>query len=230
MFRLVRFFLRVLLYLFIAVVVLVVAAILLLDTVMREVFISRVHKATGMEAKVSAVHMGLVSPTITIEGLKLYNTPEFGGALCLDMPELHMEYDRPSARLGNLHFRLVRLDVADLTAVQDKKGRMNFAALKDKEKKPSKGKEPAGGISLGEGITFTGIDTLNISLGKFHMSNLANGKSEEINFGIKNQIVHNVKSEADLTGFGLLLALRGGSSVGKSGFDLTPLLKALTAE
>ncbi len=223
MFRFARLFLRILLYLFIAAVVLVVAAILLLDTIMKEVFTGRLRAATGMDAKVSAVHVGLLSPTITIEGFKLYNTPDFGGAVCLDMPELHIEYDRAALSLGKLHLPLVRLDLADLMVVQDKQGRINFATLKKKDK------ESAARSSLASGFKFNGIDTLNLSLGKFHLANLASGRSEEVNFGIRHQIFHNVKSEADLSGLGLLLALRGASSSGKSDLDLGSLLKTLTA-
>ncbi|MGA2174215.1 MAG: hypothetical protein ABSH38_04435 [Verrucomicrobiota bacterium] len=224
MFRLARLFLRILLYFFIAAVVLVVAAILLLDTMMREVFTSRLHAASGMDAKVRAVHVGLLSPTVTIEGLKLYNTADFGGALCLDMPELRLEYDPAALRLGKLHLPLVRLDLADLTVVRNKQGRVNFAALKGKDQ------ESAGRGPLPPGLKFTGIDTLNLSLGKFHLANLASGRSEEIDFGVKNQIFHNVKSEADLNGLGLLLALRGVSSSGHSGLDLETVLKTLTAQ
>jgi hypothetical protein len=191
---------------------------------MKEVFTSRLRASTGMEAKVSAVHVGLLSPTLTIEGLKLYNTADFGGGLCLDMPELHIEYDRAALRLGNVHLPLVRLDLADLTVVENKQGRMNFAALKKKEK------ETTGHTAPGAGLKFNGIDTLNLSLGKFHLANLASGKSEEVNFGLRHQILHNVKSEADLNGLGLLLALRSAASTGKSDMDLGTLLKTLTGQ
>jgi hypothetical protein len=54
-----------------------VAIILLLDTITKEIIVSRLRARTGMEAKISAVHVGLLSPTISIEGLKLYNTAGF---------------------------------------------------------------------------------------------------------------------------------------------------------
>ena len=223
MLRFARLFLRGLLYLFGAALVLALAAVLLLDTISKEVLTHRLRAATGMEVKVRSVHVGLLSPTLTIEGFKLYNTADFGGAVCLDVPELHVEYDRPAMRLGNLHLPLLRLNLASLTLVQDKRGRFNFSALKTKDKK-------SGGRSSADiSLKFTGIDTLNLSLGIVRVSNLASGREQEINFALTNQVLHNVKSEADLGSLSMLLAMRGASASGDSDIDLEPLLKALTA-
>ena len=48
---------------------------------------------------------------MSIEGLKLYNAPAFGGGICLEMPELHVEYDTAALRSRQLHLTLMRLDV-----------------------------------------------------------------------------------------------------------------------
>lgn len=79
------------------------------------------------------------------------------------------------------------------------------------------------------GFTFTGIDILNLSFGKLHVSNLRSGQEDEVDFDIKNQILHNVKSEADLTGVAVVLALRRSSSAGHSRIDFNDLLKNLTS-
>jgi hypothetical protein len=222
--RLVRLSLRVFVCFVIAGVGLIVAAILLRDTILKEVFVRRLRGATGMEARVTAVHVGFVSPTLTILGLRLYNTADFGGGLCLDMPELRIEYDPAALRQGNFHLKMARLDLAGLTVVKNKDGRMNFEALKKKDV------ERAVRNSFSDGFKFNGIDTLELSLGKFRLANLASGHEEVIDFGITNQVFYNVKSEADLNGLGLILALRGAASSGNSGIDMGSLLKTLTAQ
>jgi hypothetical protein len=72
---------------------------------------------------------------------------------------------------------------------------------------------------------------LNLSLGKFRLSNLASGREEEIQFGIKNQISHNVKSETDLASLNLLLATQAAMSSRSTNppLDLPALLQSLTA-
>ena len=109
---------RAALYLFIILVVLVVAAVLLLNTIAKQVVESRMRAGTGMETRIGLIDIGLLSPTITIENFKLYNTPDFGGSVFIDMPELHLEYDPRAIRSGKLHFKLVRLNLAEVALVR----------------------------------------------------------------------------------------------------------------
>ncbi len=213
-------------YLFFVLIVLAVAGVLLLNTIVKQVVESRLRSRTGLDPRIGLVDVGLLSPTITIENLKLYNTADFGGSVFIDMPELHLEYDLGAIRSGILHFKLVRLDLAEVALVQDKQGRMNVQDLDKRSREASRGKK-----SSVDDFKFTGIDTFNLTLGKFRLSNLASGREEEIQFGIKNQISHNVKSEADLAGLNLLLASRAGSlsSSTNSTLDLPALLRNLTA-
>jgi uncharacterized protein involved in outer membrane biogenesis len=221
-----RRLIRCALYLFIVLVVLFVAAVLLLDTIVKQVVQSRLRARTGMDARIGMVDVGLLSPTITIENFKLYNTADFGGSVFIDMPELHLEYDPLAIRSGKLHFKLVRLDLAEVALVQDKKGRLNVLDLEKRSRSASRGKK-----SFADDLKFTGIDTFNLSLGRFRLSNLASGREEEIQFGIKNQISRNVRSEADLAGLNPLLAARAASVSSSTNptLDVSALLQSLIA-
>jgi len=210
------------LYLFIVVVVLFVAAVLLRNTIAKEVFESRLRANTGMDVRIGEVDVGLLSHTLTLENVKIYNTADFGGGLFIDMPELHLEYDPDAMRSGVLHFKLVRLDLAEFALVQDKKGRSNVQDFGKKDRDASRRKK-----SSGDNFKFTGIDTLNLTLGKFRLTNLGSGREEEINFGIKNEISHNVTSAANLPALSLLQTSHGPSA--SPGFDLSALLKSLLA-
>jgi hypothetical protein len=220
--RLLRWAFRIVLGLIILGVVCVVAGILLADTITKEILVSRLRSQTGMEAKVSAVHVGLLSPTISVEGLKLYNTAEFGGGVCLDMPELHVEYDASALRSRQLHLTLLRLDLAVVSVSMDKSGRNNFEKLKKTVKETSRHKKSSSKMK------FTGIDVLNITLDKLLVSNLATGHGEEIDFGIKNQITKDVKPNADLASLGLTMFSRGKvTTKGDADMDLSQLIDSL---
>jgi len=218
--RLFRWVFRLVVALIILAVVAVAAAVVLLDTLTREFLVSRLRSKTGMEVNIRAVHVGLLSPTVSIEGLQLRNRPEFGGALCLDMPELHIEYDAAALRARRLHITLLRLDLLDLSLLQDKNGRSNF----DPPGKAGNHDSSARKNSVGR-LQFTGIDVLNVTLGKFRLLNMASGNGEEIDFGIKNKILRNVKSEKDLAPLGLATFAHGkATSTGDSGVDLDKVL------
>ena len=220
--RLFRWLVRIVLGLILLALAGAVVIILLLDTITREILVSWLRSETGMEVKIGAVHVGLLSPTISIEGFKLYNPADFGGSACMDMPELHIEYSPSALRARQLHLTLLRLDLAELSVVLDKRGRNNFDALKQKDKQNAGRKHSAAELK------FTGIDVLNITLGKFRLSNQASGRGEEIDFGIKNQILRNVKTEADLAPLGLATLSHGkATSTGDADIDLSQFLNSL---
>jgi hypothetical protein len=220
--RLFRWAVRIALAIVLLAMAVVVVMIILLDTITKEIIVSRLRSQTGMEVKLSAVHVGLLSPTISIEGLKLYNTADFGGAVCLDMPELHLEYDASALRARQFHVILLRLEVAELSVVVNKSRRNNFDILKQKSKESDKQK------SSWEKLKVTGIDVLNVTLGRFRLADLASGRGEEINFGIKNQILRNVKTGADLSSLGLAAFSQGKtSSTGNAELDLNQVLESL---
>jgi hypothetical protein len=193
-------------YLFVFLVVLAVAGILLLDRIVKEAIESSLRAQTGLEAKIESVSVGLATPTFSLNGLTLYNSSEFGGGPMLKMPELHLEYDVDAIRAHTLRLKLVRLNISEIDAITDKKGKLNFQSLQEKNNALLAKSKTTN--SLG-GFTFGGIDTLNLTLGKLRVYTLgALDQEEDVTFNIQNQVFHNVKSEADLGGVGVILAAR----------------------
>jgi uncharacterized protein involved in outer membrane biogenesis len=173
-------------------VILIVAAILLKDAIVKEVMQNRIRRVTGMDARIGQVDVTLLTPTLTIDDLKLYNPPDFGGSLCLKMPELHVEYDANAARAGKVRLSLMRLNVSEIDVVQDKKGRINFDAVAQNS---TQGTNKS---SAAHTPSFDGIDTLNLTLGTLRWTSLATGHQRVYQLGIKDQVFHGIKSEADL--------------------------------
>src|SRR4026208_2402307 len=87
-----RWFFRIALATLVLLVVLVVIALLLKDVIAKNLAERNLRDSTGMDAKISNLEVGLLTPTLSMEGMKLYNPSEFGGGTFLDMPELRMEY------------------------------------------------------------------------------------------------------------------------------------------
>ncbi len=90
-----KFFFKWVLRLFLLAVVLVVIFFLSLDTILRLITENRIRAQTGMEAEIGKFHLGLLEPVIEIKDLRLYNPANFGGTPFLNIPEIHVEYDRP---------------------------------------------------------------------------------------------------------------------------------------
>src|ERR1051325_10370657 len=92
-------------------IVLAVIAVLIKDTVAKSLAEKNLRDNTGMDAKISRLEVGLLTPTMSMEGLKLYNTPEFGGGTFIDLPELRLEYIPADVATGKLHLKVVRLNL-----------------------------------------------------------------------------------------------------------------------
>ena len=202
---------RWLVYLFIICVVLIVAAVLLLDTVAKEIALKSIRAETGMDAKIGKLSVGLLSPTLNVEKFKLYNTAEFGGSPFLDLEELHVEYDREALRSGKIHFKLIRLDLAEVTLVKNKSGRLNFERLQ-------KATAHASGTNSLAGWSFAGIDALNVTIAKARIADLNSpAESEEVDLPIKNEVFTNIHSAKDFLAVAIVLAGQTGVPIGDGG-------------
>lgn len=189
--------------LLILLVVLAGVLILCKDALVKSMLESRIRSQTGMDVKISRLDIGLFTPTVSIEGFKLFNTPQFGGLPLIEVPDLYIEYDRQAAYRRELHFKLVRLNIAEVNMVEDASGKSILPWLQAQQSATS--------TNASEDIQFTGIDVLNLSLGIFKMTSLANpAKSRSVKIGLQNEVLKNVKSLNDLSSLALKLLWQNG--------------------
>lgn len=192
-------------------VVLVVVLLLSLNAIVRILMEHQIRARTGMDAEIGRVAVGLVEPTLTIQNLKLYNPPSFGGTPFLDIPEIHVEYDRAALAKSDFHVTLLRLNLAELDIVKNQAGQTNLFAIAG----PISAKKPRGGeaaeFTRRTGLAFTGIDVLNVSVGTARFIDLQDQRRNRTQkIGIENCVIKNVKSPADLTGLAFFVGLRSG--------------------
>src|ERR1700710_1723236 len=104
------------------VALLVIAVVLVLvfkDTVFRMIAEHQIREETGLEVKIGRFSSSLLSPVVSIENLKLYNTPEFGGTEFLIIPELYIELDAGALAQQKLRVKLMRFNLAELDVVKN---------------------------------------------------------------------------------------------------------------
>jgi hypothetical protein len=188
-------------------VVLLIVFLLSFNSIVRVLIEHNIRKQTGMDAEIGRVEVGWTEPTFEIRDMKIYNPPAFGGTPFLDIPEIHVEYDRRALLTGNLHLTLLRLNLEELDIVKSRKGELNLFALGKMPQKKS-------GISMPSfkeqtGYDFTGIDALNVSYNKEKFIDLQNPRNNrEQTVALHNCVVPDVKSARDLAGLAFLINLR----------------------
>ena len=202
--------------LFLLAVVSIVILLLSLNSILRVWAEHRIRAQTGMDAEIGRFSLGLTEPTVTIQNLKLYNPPSFGGTPFLDIPEIHVEYDRAALARHEIHLTLLRFNLGELDIVKNEAGRTNIFSLGVTwPSKKSGAGNGAANFKKQTGFEFKSIDVLNVSVGTAKFIDLKDqrlNRAQEI--GIENCVLKNVKSQADLAGLAVLVALRGGDFFG----------------
>jgi len=214
------------LYLLLLAVALIGAAVLSLDTIARQVVQSRLRSETGLDVKIGKMEIGLAAPTIAIEDFKIYNPPDFGGSLFLSMPEIYVDYDRDALRAGQLHLNLLRVNLAEINIVQGARDRVNIQSIAEKSAAATEAVR-----KQSPSLTFTGLDTLNVTLQKLRLWRLDSpARVMEVSFGITNEVFTNLKTEEDLLRMAVMLAARSSASAApltNAPIDMQHLLQLL---
>jgi uncharacterized protein involved in outer membrane biogenesis len=189
-------------------IVLIVALVLLKDTILKSIFESGITRATGMEVKIGSISSKLTRPTLTAENVVLYNTAEFGGGPFLNIPEMHLEYSPDAKGRADLRFKLVRLNLRELNIVESKEGRTNITDITAALQKVHT-------IKTNEATyRFNGIDTLNLTVGKVRYINLRRPeRTQEMNLALQNEIIQNVRTWDDMAGLLFKILLRAGFTI-----------------
>lgn len=188
-----KWFFRIALFFIILGVVAVVALLLLKDVLGKSAAEKNLRDSTGMDAKISKFDSGLFTSTVDLEGIKLYNKPEFGGGTFLEMPDLRVEVVPEDLRKGKVHLKTVRINIAEVTVVKSADGKLNTDDLAKETKKKSSGEKKNTDIP---GVDFGGIDTLIVSIGKIKMIDLGNRRNDvEFPVRLKEAKGYNLKNE-----------------------------------
>jgi len=184
-------------------VVLAVIFFLSLDSILRVVIQHNLRAQTGMEAEIGKFHLGLLEPVVDIKNLQLFNSADFGGTPFLNIPEIHVEYDRAALAKNQIHITLLRFNLGELDIVKNEAGQTNLFAL---------GLPVPTQKNVAQGSK---INVLNVSVGTAKYIDLKDQKNNrEQKIAIENQVVKNVQTPADLAGLALLVALRSGDFFG----------------
>jgi uncharacterized protein involved in outer membrane biogenesis len=193
--------------LFLAAVALIAVAVIVLllsyNAILRVAMERQIHAQTGLDAEIGSLKLALISPTAEIQNLKIHNSRDFGGTPFLDIPEIHVEYDRAALARREIHITLLRFNLGELDIVKNQAGQTNIflPGIKLPAQKSGGGGNALANFKKQSGYDFTGIDMLNVSIGKVKYIDLNNQQNNrEQTIGIDNVVIPNVKSLTDLAG------------------------------
>jgi hypothetical protein len=180
-----------------ALVVLLVIAILARDAVLKAVAERSIEEETGLRAAIGQFTTSLGSSAFHIRNLKLYNPPEFGGALMADVPELVVDLDAARAAEGKLRFRALKLVLSELSVVRNAAGRLNVEGVEKRVRERFHWRQRRRGEKFE--FEFAGIEQMHLTLRKVLYTELSpGGRTRALGLAVDNEAVTGLKTEEDL--------------------------------
>src|SRR5256885_1916282 len=135
---------------FVVLLLLLVAALLFMDLILRSVAERRLRQAAGVEVKIGQLRVSLFSARVSVKDFQMSNPSGFGGGVLLSMPELSCAVDLRQAKTNRLHLNKLKLHLAELNVNRNRDGVINVQTVKDAILKNAKWDFQFGGIDAME--------------------------------------------------------------------------------
>ena len=159
----------------------------------------RIRAETGLQAKIGDLKTGLGSATIALKDLQIFNPPEFGRSVLVEVRHLYLELDAQQAAASKLRFKELRLHLSELNVVRDKQGRLNLEAVQAAHNTPALTNAIQSSTPSAKGPAFGGIGRLYLTLGKVTYTDLQQPKNNrQFILGVQDELVTGLESAQEL--------------------------------
>lgn len=190
-------------------ITLLVVGLLSFDWIVKRTIQSRVNASGVAEVEIGSLDIGLLRPHLEVRNLKVFGQSQFGGVQILDLPELRVEYDRDAFKARELKLRLLRIRLNELTLVDGFAGgdtnmfqRLQgyselIVAYTNRLSEVTNRLDLASAQRIGN-ATFTGLDRLELSVGRVRFLDMKDPLSEKVaTLNINRRVMTNI---TDLSG------------------------------
>ena len=194
------------------VIVLAVLLLIFKDAIIRSIIETRIRDRTGMDVRIGKLSSSVFSPVFTLENVKVYNPPEFGGTPFLNIAELHLEFSAGELTHRNVRVTLARLNLSELDVVRNEAGQTNVLAIVDRVK--IRTKKFGGWKKVFGDFQFTGIEVLNLTVGKVRYVDLKDARnSSELTPRVQNRVFRDLYNSVDWSTSLIVLWLECGGKL-----------------
>ncbi len=179
------------------VILLLIILLLARDFVLTAVAERTIEEETGLRAVIGELATTLGSGALRVRDLKLYNPPEFGGKLMANVPELVIDLDAAQAAVGQLHFRELKLNLAELSLVRNASGRLNIDGVEKRIRERFHKRRKKRGEKFE--FEFAGIESLRLTVGQVLYTDLQHPhRALAVDLAVKDEVATDLRSEEDL--------------------------------
>jgi hypothetical protein len=171
---------------------LLLVAWLSMDPLLRSMAERRAREQLGLRIEIGQLKTGLLSGSVALKELNIFNPPAFGAAMLARIPEFSCVLDLSQAMTNRLRLRDLKLRLRELNVIKDKDGRLNFDAIKtiiDEAMKHGS-----------HSYAFGGIERLELTLEKVNYIDRQQPENNlNLDLGVRNEVATNLETEEQLS-------------------------------
>ena len=123
MFKFIKIFL-------ILILVLILIVVFFRHSLCRLLIVKATTKATGLKLSIEELNLDILSSTLTMRGIILFNPPGFKDELLSKVKEISIRYELPDCLSGRLHFREAKVKVEEINIIRNENRDSNVTAFK----------------------------------------------------------------------------------------------------
>lgn len=119
----------------VALALVVLAALLAKNALLKAFAVQQIRKSTGFDLEVKDLKAGLFTHFVDIEGLKLRNPPDFPEREAFDIDRIYVRYDLPSFLTSTVRLDEVIIRIPQVVMVKKETGESNLDRMKQNAEK-----------------------------------------------------------------------------------------------
>ena len=124
----------------VVVIVVVLALVFGRNILAKSIVVGGIKQVCGLKIDIAKVDIGL--PSVTVQGLMVYNPDGFQDKILADIPEISFDLDLPGFFKNKVHLGKLKLNVREIDVILNEKGKLNVNSLALLLPKPGGGKPP----------------------------------------------------------------------------------------
>jgi len=166
------------------------------NSLLRALAERRIHRQTGLPARLGQLEWGVRAGSVRLKDLRLSNPPGFGGAPLLDVPELYFTIDPSQLARRKLRFTTLRLHVRELNLIRSPTGQWNLAALVQPAQAPAPATAPKAQPAR---FAFAGVAQFYLTVDRITYTDLRHpAHSRAIQAGLRDEHGAHLATAAEL--------------------------------
>jgi hypothetical protein len=184
---------------------LIAATLIFRDAIFKIILTQGLHHEFGVRVEIGELKTGLGTAFVHVRDFKVFNVPEFGGALLTEVPEVFAQFDTDSLGERLIRLKELRVNLTEFNVVRNGEGRTNLDKIEKAWRERIRRKKKKERLRW----DFGGIDQLQVSLGKIGFTDLHRAALDrEFHLDLHDEKASNLKDEEQVQGWAGLLALR----------------------